>query len=128
VTDVHDPGQAAQARQLLVGRAAERTAIETLLRDAERGTAGALLFRGPSGSVSRRSNASEPGPRRSGSISITVRIFASRYAGDCTIAPYKPIDRSAPSTNASSAPITSLRATPTSIAKWLRVPAGTHTY
>jgi hypothetical protein len=35
--------------------------------------------------------------------------------------------RSTPSVNASSAPVTSRRSTPTSSAKWLRVPAGTHT-
>jgi hypothetical protein len=34
--------------------------------------------------------------------------------------------RSTPSVNASSAPVTSRRSTPTSSAKWLRVPAGTH--
>ena len=49
MTGVQDPGQARQATQLLVGRAAERAAIEALLRDAERGAAGALLFRGPPG-------------------------------------------------------------------------------
>ena len=49
MTSVHDPGQATQATNLLVGRAAEQAAIETLLRDAERGIAGALLFRGPPG-------------------------------------------------------------------------------
>ena len=49
MTDVDDSGQGTQASHLLVGRGAERTAIETVLRDAERGTAGALLFRGPPG-------------------------------------------------------------------------------
>ena len=38
-----------QASPPLVGRADERAAIDALLRDAERGTAGALLFRGPPG-------------------------------------------------------------------------------
>ena len=43
MTKLHDPGQATQARNLLVGRAAERAAIDALLRDAERGTAGIVL-------------------------------------------------------------------------------------
>ncbi len=42
-------GQAAQPRNLLVGRATERATIDALLGDAERGVAGALLLAGPPG-------------------------------------------------------------------------------
>ena len=46
---VLDPGDGTHPRNLLVGRAGERAAIDALLGDAERGVAGALLFAGPAG-------------------------------------------------------------------------------
>ena len=47
MTGVLDPGQATHPRNLLVGRAVERAIIDELLRDAERGVAGAVLARRP---------------------------------------------------------------------------------
>ena len=107
-------------------------------------TSAAVSCARPSCPMKRRSNGSASGPINSGIMSITVRTLCSRYADDCTTAPYTPMAtlftnarpltrprsmrRSCPSVNASSAPTTSLRSMPRSRAKWFRVPAGTHTY
>ena len=49
MTGVSDPGHGTHRGNPLVGRAAERAAIDALLGDAERGLAGALLITGPAG-------------------------------------------------------------------------------
>ena len=49
MTGGRDPGQGTHPSEILVGRAAERAAIDDLLRDAEGGVAGALLLAGPPG-------------------------------------------------------------------------------
>ena len=101
-------------------------------------------MRVPPGPVQRRSSLTRSRPSTSGTVSSSVRSFASRQPARWTASAYSPREmvltntrpltsarstvRSPPSTNAPGAPTTSSRSTPRSSAMWLRVPAGTHTF